>query len=131
MITSHEVLVNMRNTLAKGWIKNELQIGDRYCMIGAATRELRATGTLFDDEMYLYETFAPTKEAVEILAGLITRKGSDTTHTVTEWNDRARRRKSHVLALLDKAIAQTAPLPEDLELVLEEEVVDAKELVLV
>lgn len=107
MQTVHETLILAREFVSQGWtqghavIRRSNQMG--VCILGALTLAT-PPGKKWTDTLY----FPAAMELTRLLGG------QGNFHLI-KWNDAPERTKEEVLALLDEAIAATAPEPSPLE----------------
>lgn len=91
-MTVHETLCKARNLIDRhGWCQHSFARGGMYCTLGA----IKAVAKL-------------DYQCREVLLSVLK------VESVANWNDAPGRTKQEVLDAFDRAIAATAPLPEDL-----------------
>lgn len=104
---THEVLVAARNLLEReGWVQRRGVTENGRCAVGA-------TGCVagLTPESCPVGAFDAFREANNALAVVLRERGESA--RVVDWNDTPGRTKEEVLALFARAIALTAPAPQD------------------
>lgn len=124
-MTVHELLVEGRNVVARGWCQDMLHTveADQHCALGGLARAV-----VGDDRMICGWSGVGSYVVVPALAALdaaipddqrppqrhIVRLGATSAwDRVVAWNNAPGRAQAEVLAAFDAAIAATAPAPAD------------------
>lgn len=92
-MTVSNLLQEARALIERGWCQGELQIKERYCVIGAIETAGETAG-----EKYFGETVMTAQKVLWVHSG-----GGG---SLAAWNDTAGRTREEVLALFDRALTE-------------------------